>query len=258
MLESQAVFTIPPLFAHRFGREYGPDSSRASLDHVLAGNVDGLETDCCVTRDDVIVLLHDPFLPHAVGIDGWTSDLDAREILASRLQTSEGKRSDEHPLTLQELLADARIADLVLQLDIKAYANSGLAQRTADLVCREVLRSGFPAEQCEIVSFWPGACACAGAHGLRSRLIVACAYAPDALAAWAVAARVTGVILEAPYFAHAPIDIWRAAGLSVMSGVVNDALLAEVVLPFGPDAICTDRPHELRTALRALGHDVAG
>jgi glycerophosphoryl diester phosphodiesterase len=258
MLDPQAAFTIPSLFAHRFGRAYGPDSSVASLDRALAGQVEGLETDCCLTRDGAIVLLHDPFLPESVGIDGWASEVDSRDILRSRLRTNQGEPGDERPLTLEMLLADVRITDLVLQLDIKAYANSALARRTAETVCKEVLRSGFPLDHCEIVSFWPDACACAGEHGLHSRLIVACAYAPTSLAEWATAARITGVILEAPYFAQAPIDIWRAAGLSVMSGVVNDARLAEVVLPFGPDAISTDRPHELRRELRSLGHDVAG
>lgn len=54
---------VPPaIYAHRLGGGYGPDSSRAALDHSLEGYVDGLETDCCLTADSELVLLHDPLL----------------------------------------------------------------------------------------------------------------------------------------------------------------------------------------------------
>ena len=43
---------IPPLYAHRLGRAYGPDSSAAALAGALASGVDGLETDVCLTSDD--------------------------------------------------------------------------------------------------------------------------------------------------------------------------------------------------------------
>ena len=41
----------PPLYAHRLGRAYGPDSSAAALAGSLAAGVDGLETDVCATSD---------------------------------------------------------------------------------------------------------------------------------------------------------------------------------------------------------------
>jgi hypothetical protein len=45
------VAILTPLYAHRLGREPGPDSSRASLRATLAGPVDGLEADACLTAD---------------------------------------------------------------------------------------------------------------------------------------------------------------------------------------------------------------
>jgi hypothetical protein len=54
--------TLPLLYAHRVGRDPGPDSSRAALRATLAGPVDGLETDACLTADGRLVLLHDPIL----------------------------------------------------------------------------------------------------------------------------------------------------------------------------------------------------
>jgi hypothetical protein len=46
-----------PLYAHRLGRDAGPDSSRAALLATLGGPVDSLETDACLTADGRLVLL---------------------------------------------------------------------------------------------------------------------------------------------------------------------------------------------------------
>jgi hypothetical protein len=43
--------------------------------------------------------------------------------------------------------------------------------------------------------------------------------------------------------------LWRAAGLSVMSGLVNDPEVLARLLAFAPDHIATDRPHELYVSL---------
>ena len=60
----------PLIYAHRLGRGYGPDSSRAALAHTLIRPVDGLETDCCLTRDGDIVLLHDSS-PGSERLQAW-------------------------------------------------------------------------------------------------------------------------------------------------------------------------------------------
>ena len=82
-----------------------------------------------------------------------------------------------------------------------------------------------------------------------SRPIIATPYTPQALARWAVDHGITGVVLEAPFWSAHHLDIWRSAGLSLASGVCNDAGFAGLLLAFEPDAIATDRPHELRAEL---------
>jgi glycerophosphoryl diester phosphodiesterase len=56
------IVVLPAIYAHRLGRAYGPDSSHAALRRSLEQHVDGLETDCCLTADGELVLLHDPLL----------------------------------------------------------------------------------------------------------------------------------------------------------------------------------------------------
>ena len=239
---------VPPLVAHRFGRSYGPDSSRTALGRALDGPLGGVETDCVLTSDDHIALLHDPQLALSTDLQGWANDVDAQAIAKSRLRDARGELTSETPLLLEDgldLLADRD--DLVVQLEVKAYADADLAIRTARVTCERALaHGGVRPERFEVISFWPDAVAAAAAHGLRARVIVACSYEPDALARWAVAHAVTGVILEGAYFAEAPVTTWREAGLSVMSGVINDKASFERVLPFAPNMVATDCPHELR------------
>ena len=95
---------LPALYAHRLGRAYGPDSSLAALHRAIQQPLDGLETDCCLTADCELVLLHDPLLDLGTTVSGWAHQRTAAEIRAGRLRNLDGAVSDERPLLLDELL----------------------------------------------------------------------------------------------------------------------------------------------------------
>ena len=246
---SAVAAALPPFVAHRFGRAYGPDSSPQALERALSQPVGGLETDCCLTADDQIALVHDPYLAHAATLDGWIDRTPLATFLDARLRDRDGRVTDQRPLPFEALLERVAGLDLTLQLEVKAYTDVELADRTARRVC--ALLPDAIRDMVEVISFWPSACAIAAAEGLRTRVIVACPYAPEALAAWAGEHAVSGVILEAPYWSWPVVERWRAADLSIMCGAVNDAELVRRVLPFAPDLVSTDRPHELAAELRA-------
>ena len=92
------------LYAHRLGAAYGPDSSRAALAGALREPLEGLETDCCLTSDGHVALLHDPLLDLCTTMSGWAYERSAAEIRGSRLRDALGAPSDERPLLLEELL----------------------------------------------------------------------------------------------------------------------------------------------------------
>lgn len=211
----------------------------------------GLETDCCLTSDGQVVLVHDNLLAHATTGSGWAHERSAAYILGQRLRDRDGAPSACSPMPLAECLDAVAGRDVLLQLEVKAFADPDLAAATARAVCREVRRSRVPLERVEVISFWPGAAECAAGDGLAARLIVASPYAPEAFAAWAAGAGVSGVVLEAPYWSPAVVALWRAAGLSVMSGVCNDATMLRTILPLAPDYVASDRPYE-------LGQEIAG
>jgi glycerophosphoryl diester phosphodiesterase len=243
---------LPRFVAHRFGRAYGPDSSPQALEVALARPVDGVETDCCLTADAQIVLIHEPLLPLSVSLEGWAAERSAEEICGSRILAADGAPSSQSPLRLQNLLERIRGRDLIVQLEVKSIVDSALAVRTAVRLCELLAdQDDVPADRLEILSFWPEACAAAAAHGFSSRPIVACAYAPERLVEWLVDHGIGGLVLEARYFAEEVIDVCHEAGVSVASGLVNDVALLERVLQFAPDAVTSDDPHGLREAAEA-------
>ena len=240
----------PPLYAHRLGRAYRPDSSAKALDRSLAAGVDGLETDVCLTSDGELVLLHDPLLKLGTTIDGWAHQRSAAEIRRARIRNRGGEPTDERPLTLDELLA-ATPRDLPIQVEVKAHADPDLARRTAQAFC-ERYRRDPERRRLELISFHSAACATAAAYGYPARLVIHAEYVPEALAAWAVSHGVAGVSVEHFLLVPKLVSVLRLAGLSVNTGTVNDAeLLARVTELALPDAVCSDRPAELRAeALR--------
>jgi len=235
----------PAFVAHRFGRCYGPDSSRLALSSAVSGALAGVETDCVLCADGGVALLHDDLLHRATTLTGRAMDHSSRAIASARLRAQDGSFSPEPPLLLEEALDVLIDTDTVVQLEIKATGDAGLAVRTAEAVCRRVDQYRFPRERIELISFWPDAAAVAAAAGWRARIIVACVYTPEALGDWARSALLHGVILEAPYWTAEVVTSLRDAGLSVMSGVVNDVELLRMVLRHAPDMVSTDRPHEL-------------
>jgi glycerophosphoryl diester phosphodiesterase len=244
------VTTLPPLYAHRLGRRYGPDSSAAALRHTLSNPVEGLETEICLTADDQLVLLHDPLLTLGTTLEGWARQRTAEEIRSALIRDPTGEPTTEHPLLLEELL-ELLPAAVGLQLEVKAHADPVLASRTAEVLC-ERLRRDPVRDRVEVLSFHGEACAVAAANGVSSRLVIWADYAPEALASWAREAGVKGVSVEHFLLSERLVGVLREAGLSVNTGTVNHPEVLSRVLEFAPDAIGTDRPHELRAAAERL------
>jgi len=235
---------LPALYAHRLGRAYGPDSSRAALARTLQRPIEGLETDCCLSADGEIVLLHDPLLELGTTLCGWAHERSAAELRAGCLRHRDGTPSDEHPLLLEELL-ELTPARATLQLEVKAHADPALAHRTASAVCERV-REHPARERIEVISFWAGACELAVRLGFRARLVLIAEYCIPALAAWARSAGLHGVCVEHSLLSRELVGTLRESGLGVATFTVNHAAILESVLGLELDAVTSDAPHELR------------
>jgi glycerophosphoryl diester phosphodiesterase len=238
------------LYAHRLGRQPGPDSSRAALRATLAGLVDGLETDACLTADGRVVLLHDPWLSSSTTLRGWAHQTVWSDLRNARLRDRDGAPTEERPMLLDELL-DSAPGDLPVQVEVKAYGDPSLVRGTAAAVCR--VAGGRPdCGRVEILSFHTLACEEAVRHGLPARLVAWADYAPAALVRWAKRAGVGGVCIEHFLLHHALVERLRLGGLSVTTGTVNDAALAARAAALGVHAITTDRPAALHQELAGM------
>ncbi len=242
------VSTLPPLYAHRLGREPGPDSSRAALRATLAGPVDGLETDACLTADGRLVLLHDPWLSSSTTLRGWAHQTVWSDLRDARLRARDGAPTNETPMLLDELLDDAP-GGFPVQVEVKAHGDPELARATAAAVCRVACRRSDRG-RVEVLSFHTIACQETVRHGMPARLVAWADYTPAALARWAARAGVGGVCIEHFLLHPALVERLRLGGLSVTTGTVNDATLAARAAAVGVDAITTDRP-------AALHHELA-
>jgi glycerophosphoryl diester phosphodiesterase len=244
------MFTLPPLYAHRLGREPGPDSSRAALEATLSGLVDGLETDACLTADGRLVLLHDPWLSTGTTLQGWAHETEWSELRHERLRDRNGAATNETPMALDELL-DIAPMGLAIQVEVKAHGDPELARATAVAVCR-ALQQRADVGPVEVLSFHTVACEEAARRRLPARLVTWGDYAPGALARWAVLAGVGGVCIEHFLLHSGLLERLQSDGLSVTTGTINDATLATRAADLGVDAITTDRPAALHDELAAI------
>jgi glycerophosphoryl diester phosphodiesterase len=236
------------LIAHRCGRAYGPDSSRQALGAALArGHLGGVETDVCLTRDGALLCLHDPYLPNVTTVAGWAHERSAADVLAGRLLGGDGRAVLERPLRVEELL-DLVPPTMTVQLDVKAHADVALARRTVTALAALLARRA-DAGRVEVLSFHAAAVEQAAALGLAARLVIWADYAPAALASWAADHGLRGVCVEHFLLSQPLVAALRAAGLSITTGTVNDVAIAERALGHAPDALTSDRPHELAAEL---------
>lgn len=240
---------LPPVYAHRLGRVPGPDSSRAALAATLAGPVDGLETDVCLTADGRLALLHDPWLARGTTLRGWAHETAWAELATAQLRDAHGVATRETPMLLEELL-DAAPGDLVVQVEVKALGDAALAAETAEAVCR-LLRRRPDAARVEVLSFHAAAVVAAARRRARGRLVVWADFAPGALAAWARRHDVAGVCVEHFLLDRRHVEVLRDGGLSVTTGTIDDAELALRAAGLGVEAITSDAPAALLAAMAA-------
>jgi glycerophosphoryl diester phosphodiesterase len=246
MATSRATDDLP-VYGHRFGGEYGPESSRPVLEKSLAHGVDGLECDIILSGDDEIFALHDPDLALSTNLDGWAKARTADEIDEACIRGPNGEVSDQHPLRLRAVL-EMIPPELPLQLDVKAYADPELVDRTTARAC-EISKEHGTDDRIEVISFFTRGCLVANDHEVATRLVLWADYAPETLVQWVRDRGIDGVSLEGFIFSHELIDPLHDGGLTVSVGAVNSPGQLERLLPMHPDIVVSDCPAEIKDSL---------
>ncbi len=252
----------PIRFAHRGSRVLWPENTAPAFQGAVDLGYRYLETDVRITRDRVVVVMHDATLERTTNGTGKVSDWrweDLRNLDAAWHFDPAGG----HPLRATGVgimtLEDAFTTwpDVHFNIDLKSR---GMEWAVAELIMRHdrvdsVLIGGF--SDARIARF----------RRITQGRVATSAGPAASLAMWA-AARV-GRTIHRPVAAYQVPSEYRAlpfdrkyvtaiqaAGAQVHVWTVNEPEEMHRILDLGADGIVTDRPDLLNDVMRARGQDV--
>ena len=127
--DTAAVFVV----AHRGDWRYAPENSIAAIEHSIAVGVDVVELDLQLTRDSVLIVMHDAMLNRTTTGKGRIADWTLDSIRTLKLKNGCGIRTKHTVPTLEEALLAAKGRVLV---------NLDKADRYFDLVVPVLERTG--------------------------------------------------------------------------------------------------------------------
>lgn len=245
------------IIGHR-GTLSGPQHSENTLQSIraaLEAGADGVEIDVRATRDEVLVLAHDPDMGRVLGTGAGTGPVVAETTFAELRDLR--LPHDARIPTLSEALDLAAAENAFVVIEVKPEAGGAAAARTARLLTvlldqRRQRRPG--ADRVSTSSFDLSTAAAVAGHGTVSgALIVAPHVDPDVAAQRARGCGVTDVHVNPVHVRHDAGVVARlhALGLLVSVGVVNDPSEARLMARLGADMVCTDDPSGLSRTLVA-------
>jgi glycerophosphoryl diester phosphodiesterase len=240
----------PLNLAHRGASAHAPENTLAAFRLAADQGADGIEFDAKVSRDGVVVILHDATVDRTTGGTGRVSTL----LLAELKHLDAGakfnsKFAGERIPTLEEIF-DAVSDRLILNIELTNYASrdDGLELKVIDLVARRNL-----ADRVMVSSFNP----------LSLRKVkqaaphIACGllYSPDnpiyLRQTWG-APLIPDLEARHPEYSLVDADFVRtchARGQKVNVWTVNEEADMRRMIGAGVDAIMTDRPFALKQLL---------
>lgn len=131
------------IVGHRGARYLWPENSLSGFEKTKALGIEGVEFDVHVTRDNELVVIHDPTLDRTTEGTGPVAALTAKELAATRLRDNDGKLVDEGVPSLDAVLDVFGGSGMELHMEIKTAADGrrypGLEKRLVELVARRGL-----------------------------------------------------------------------------------------------------------------------
>ena len=121
--------------AHRGGADLGPENSLGCIRKGIAAGAGWVEIDVHLSADGEIVVCHDPSVDRTTDGKGQISGMTYPELRKLRLLDGEGRPTDEHLPTLDEVL-DLTKGRVVLLIEIKHSKHSlpGIEKACVDCI----------------------------------------------------------------------------------------------------------------------------
>ena len=234
----------PLLVAHRGVSAREPENSLRAVRAARRARADGVEIDVRLCHTGEVVVFHDPDLRRLCGVD--TRVADATFAALRDLDLGRGERV---PL-LDEVLEEAG-RDLLIDVEVKAETvrDLGLEAKVAATLRRHrlgprVLVSSFhPFVLRRLRRLLPD---------LPSGLIFADDQSLPLRRAWgAPLLGVTVLAAQSTLCDAQTVHAWHRRGYAVLAWVIDDPDEAAALVAIGVDAVASNDPARIRTALRA-------
>lgn len=245
---------------HRGAAAHFPENTSASFDHAVSLGVDAIEFDLRVSRDGVVVVIHDPTVDRTTNGTGAVADLtlaELKQLDAGARFTPDGGRSFPwrgrglQILTFDELLSRYESMPLLIELKVatavqgarEAIERHGSVKRV--LIDSALLEGVAPFRGTPILS---GAC-----------FDDVLALLPRAFVGAAPKTLPYSALCIPRWYKGLPIPVRRLARLARTRGVathvwtVNDPAVARRLWTVGINGIISDDPETMLAVRRAVG-----
>lgn len=243
--------------AHRGGSLLAPENTLLAFEAGIKAKADQLELDIHLSKDDVMIIMHDPTLKRTTNQSGTIGDYTVDELKQFNAASShEGHPFTEIP-TLKEVLDLVKDTDLELQIEIKVD-NDGNRYEGIEEQLVAMLNEYDLIDRSIIISFdFPSL---TRIHELEPKLrrgaLVSKDYmskigskGPDAVAQGIKDLGVEFIGINHVYLSANLYAALRVQGLGVGAWTVNDESTMKKIAALGVDFITTDRPDLLVTTL---------
>ena len=144
--------TAHPVIGHRGNRAHAPENTLESLRQAVALGVDAVEFDLRVSRDGVLVVMHDPTLERTTDATGPVSArtvAELRSVDAGAKFTADGGKSFPyqgrriHVPTFDEAVETVRDMPMIIELKISATTELIRAAVKRHNIAHRVVVAGF-------------------------------------------------------------------------------------------------------------------
>jgi glycerophosphoryl diester phosphodiesterase len=265
---------LPRIIAHRGASTEAPEHTYAAYVAALAAGADGLECDVRLTADGHLVCVHDRSVDRVSNGSGRVSSLELARLEELDFgswhtptdEPESAARADEEPdrdanrvLTLRRLLdlVAAQNRRVELAIEVKHPSRyAGQVERSLVSVLDEygwAPRRAGDESPVRIMSFSSSAVRRANrlAPGVRTVFLMEPFVYRARGGALPAGVRIAGPSIEILRTRPESVQRWHQAGCEVHVWTVDEPADFELCLSLGVDAVITNRPRAMRTALSA-------
>lgn len=259
---------------HRGARAIYPENSLPAFEYAIAQGVDALELDLAVTKDNILVVSHDPEMNPKICAGPADSPHVIREMTLAQLRRWDcgAKQNPAFPQqktvpgtrvpTFEEVLALAPKGKFDFNVETKIFADkpqltpppAEFVKLILDIVRKHKLESRFILQSFDWRTL-------AEMRKLAPAIRLSALYPGDMSAAvlkmdYVAAAKAAGAGIVSPHFRFVTkerVDQAHAAGLQVVPWTANDPQIWDALIAAGVDAIISDDPAALIAYLATNG-----